>query len=371
MRGGNSNQYHPAKRLLKGIPDPLSLPNLTQFFKDAFLPNSDEIVQFSSFDEFVQIRENKNRYISTIYDMTDNRSEKEIYSILDLAAGEILLLKKILDQHGSHECYGVGCKDFETDFAKKVRYVAVDKKFPTELLDYLEPFNSKNNKCIQFSHHLLDLNNEDALDYLKYKYRDTPFDLIVLSNTLHEISPEALPNILSTIPDLLSEDGHFAFLDLTNPMTIDEINSSYKRFSTGKSFWEADAIYFDRSDIKVLIDQIGLNGIHGFGHDHDISYWHVKAKKKKDITSQQRKEATLSFLSEFLEKHLNNWKDTSKNERKEVKNKFGLSNDPYIFVFSALRYLCRCASDTRIRECLESISLLENITSLKKQGNDK
>jgi hypothetical protein len=366
LNKGKLEEGHPAGRILNGIPDPLSVENLTLFFKDAFSPNTDEFIPYSSFKEFIHIDKNKIGYLNTIENMMDNRSHKENYNILDLASGDILFLKKLLHQHGQGECSEGKCSNFSKDVAKKVKYVAVDKGFSSKFLDPVLTLLSKYKNCFELICHSLDIGRTQDLDYLKYIYKETPFDLIILSNTLHEISPAAWPDILSTIPELLNDDGHFVFLDLTNPMALEEIDDSFKKFISGQSFWEADAIYCYRSDVQELIDKIGFDGTLKLGHDHDIPYWYVKAKNKGDLLPYaQRKEAAFSFLSTFVEKHLNEWKEISRTEREKVRGNLVLEFNPYLFIFSAIRYLCLCASDTRTRECLESLNLKETIASLK------
>ena len=188
----------------------------------------------------------------------DNRLNKKQYNILDLAAGDISFLRRLLNFHEGSKCSDTNCTKFGREFAENVKYVAIDYKFSPEIIKAHKKFVSKYPKCIKYIPHKFNLVWEADLLSLKEKYKNAKFDLIILNNALHEISLNKWPTILLTVYDLLKVDGHFALIDLTNPMALVDIEQSYTRFKKKCSFWDADAIYCINSAAGKLISHIGL-----------------------------------------------------------------------------------------------------------------
>lgn len=354
------------------VSETLSINKLHVFFKEAFLPNQEEFHHISSIEDFKIIPKSKEGFLRTLVNVRPG-CPRDNLNILDLACGDTPFLRKLIDQHDSNECSTDKCDKFANVVAKKVRYVAVDLDFPYGYRTSLKPLLEKLNKCFEFIPYSIDLSKSSHLELLLSLKGDKPFDMIILSNALHELSPESWPELLSLIPELINDNGIFLFLDLTNPMGLIKKTKSFESIITEKSYWEADAIYCLWSHAIEIGKKMGMNVTPSFGHDGTEPYWYMQMKKKENISSREDRKLAISlYLKEFVTNRLNDWKIDSKSEREKVINEFRENpNEVDKLIFLALRYLCLCASDTRMRESLIQLDLEEAITNkLIKNGTN-
>jgi hypothetical protein len=349
-------EFHPAKAIISGVEDPLSLDVLDKFFQDAFLPNQEAQTPP---EDYLRLIDNQKNFTKSMEVARPKCKDGEM-RILDLASGDPQFLKLLLKNHGSIKCPSSDCQKFSSEYAKRVHYIAVDIAFPADYKESLKDILSQYKNCFKLVFEHLDLSDSHDLKRLGSMKDDMLFDMVILSNALHEISPVMWHELLSLIPDLMDDNGVFFLLDLPNPMHLKKHDDIYKSILKTNSFWEADAIYCSQEDAIELVKSMGLDGKACFGPNDDSPYWLIVGNKKKETPPIEiRRKAIAAFFISLIHKRFLCWKDNSGIERNNVKKIFRGPKDPHNRILSALRYLCLCASDTRIREYIQLDSMTD------------
>jgi SAM-dependent methyltransferase len=319
--------------------------NLHKFLKDAFTPNEEDVHKYSNETEFLKFNRSKQGFVKTFDVIMTDLKKNSSLNILDLAAGDFPFFKRLAKIR----------TDLPKHVSKKINYVAVDKEYSNEIFESVKSILKDSGDALKFTPHKIDLTREEGLRALIEKCNGKKFNMIILSNAFHELAANRWPDVLAVIPQLLHRDGRFVLLDLINPMEHNGSGGAYEKFVKKQSFWESDAIYCQREEIFDFFHNIDWQG--GLAPDDiDRPYWYFIAKRDGNFISNVNKKAAVhSHIKSFVENRLSKWKAESSQIRKEVMD---IYNDPLCMniqykIFVAIRYLCLCATNTKMHECFE------------------
>lgn len=238
------------------IQDQKFLKQLEEFFTQAFSPSPRETDcnpnDFKTVIKAAGVGLGANEHIASIINEVWSKAHSaegdESIRILDIACGRSPVLAAILRDH--QEC------PFGTNGQKakhKIEYLGID----CTNNNYWQPllwFAKKANCCFELPEWLenRDLNRSETLDELKSKGL---WNIIVLSDALHEISPQSWPSLLKTLHMLLKPNGIFLLVDLDWDYIRD---STWGEEELHVNFWEAGAIWLRRAQATRLLRDIGI-----------------------------------------------------------------------------------------------------------------
>lgn len=264
-------------------------------------------------------------------------------AILDVCSGWPLLLEKLIEQLTKD-------RTREGDY----HYVACDMIVSTDAFKHKwEKLRrkTKNSKSLKISRIPADASEPEVLKNALRTAHKGKFDFILLANALHEIPPAARPELLLTLVELLTKNGHLVVLDpeptwLLDPTRWEEI----KELSDISIDWEAQAVWLPAETYRKMLRKFGCT-VSDFDAPRSQSFWVLQANRNVlNLTNRGQliKEATVIMkqaLRRQLHQEVERYVDCRDGLGAEL-GKVGLRYNKALLL-KAVEFFSVCASQAR------------------------
>jgi hypothetical protein len=250
---------------------------LQEFFLRALLPGAridGNALGFTvPFETFLAKANADKQYADLLRHVLPDQGLDEL-KILDLACGPSPLLATLLEDHRDRECSGKPCQHF----GRVVSYLGVDRTILEDYKHHHQKFAERFDRCFpRVAFESLDLSKRSDLETLRSRGQ---FDMVALSNAMHELPLESWTEILLLVPDLLTDQGLFVLLDLGLDARFNSAYWEEMNFLKRPRFWEASAIWINGDDAVSLVAAAGLKVADKRLNEGQLGdWWYVKGRK--------------------------------------------------------------------------------------------
>jgi SAM-dependent methyltransferase len=296
---------------------------------------------------------NIDRFDNQLIEFAVNPTEP--VAILDLGCGDLLLLQKILKQHDD------GC------LLAPVSYFGRDTVEHKTKAHWLSLEQGRCRTCFPImDYRKLHL---DETDTVRRELAALPkFDLIVLSNVLHELSPRPALALLELLHGRLTSKGKLLVLDPDWSWCAsgaawepaERKGESGERKTKGERHlndvrieWEADAIWLSHAGAQSILRAVGFNAVIHAEPRPSMQLWACLCDPKPTASV----EAGTKALKEHLELQIEIERSRIVQLRHDLRDRFArhsrLTGDMLIKMFE---FFATCASQCRRLEALKDLS---------------
>ncbi len=312
----------------------LELDKLYQFLKKAFAPGPSEKHNPDRFDVLLNL---------ALHNPPDPEKGAKI---LDLGSGDCLLLEKLLKSHKKKKHY-----------KKPLRYVAIDRIYSSEnprwksLERQAKVCDRSCFACLKLIN--FDMHQHEILSCILGGLGET-FNIIYLSNVLHEIDPSGLFNILNVIARYLDQDGRIVVLDPAVEWCLapwpDNVSIEHVKVE-----WEAEAVWYSAETITEVLEAAGFSVSDPTEAERTSNLWQVVG------TVHPSREASCSEAHKIIEAFVSSQLETEAEKCVDLRHhvKAGFVNSGNMtpeLVSKFMEFFCVCASQHRRLEVLRKLS---------------
>lgn len=279
-------------------------------------------------------------------------------SVLDLGCGDLLLLRKILEQHTS---------DDGNHLIAPVSYLGLDIVEHKSKTYWTSLAHGQCLKCFpSIDYHKVHL---DEPGLLASTLANHPrFDLIVLSNVLHELSPRHIISLFEVLIERLSENGRLFILDPDWPWcaSTDAWQPKERRGETEaqrrqrerhlldlRIEWETDAVWFSHTGAREFLRAFGFNAVVRLQRRPSMHLWSGLCPRRAEAAPHEGRKALAAHVADQVKSERIRIAEMRHELRTLFARNPGINSEVFVKIFE---FFAACASQCRRLEALEELS---------------